>query len=96
MLLPPSTKLGKVIFSQASVILSTGGESAPGGGCLVWGVPGPGGCLVWGGCLVGGAWPWGGGAWSEGVPGGDPPGTATAVSGTHPAGMHSCFYIVMS
>ena len=95
MLLPPSTKLGKVIFSQASVILSEGGESAPGGGaawsggCLVPGVPSLGGLPGWG------AWPWGG-AWSEGVPGGDPPGTATAVSGTHPAGMHSCFYIVMS
>ena len=85
MLLPPSTKLGKVIFSQASVILSTGRESAPGGGA--W----SGGGLPGRGCLA-----LGGGAWSEGVPGGDPPGTATAVSGTHPAGMHSCFYIVMS
>ena len=25
-----------------------------------------------------------------GVPGGDPPGTATAAGGTHPTGMHSC------
>ena len=42
----------------------------------------------------------GGGAWSGGcllrrggpprVPGGDPPGTATAAGGTHPTGMHSC------
>ena len=31
-----------------------------------------------GGCLLGG------------VPGGDPPGTATAAGGTHPTGMHSC------
>ena len=34
------------------------------------------------------------GAWSgrsapEGVPGGDPPWTATAAGGTHPTGMHS-------
>ena len=50
------------------------------------GVPGPVGCLVPGGCLV-----WGG-AWSGGVPGGDLPRTATAVGGTHPNGMHSCFY----
>ena len=34
--------------------------------------------------------PWGGGAWSQGVPGGDPP--ATAAGGTHPTGMHSCNY----
>ena len=68
MLLPPSTKLGKVIFSQASVILSTGGESAPGGvpglgGAWSRGVPSLGGlpgrgCLALGGvpgprgCLV--------------------------------------------
>ena len=36
------------------MILSTG-RSAPGGGCLVQGVPGPGGCL-----LLGGAWSQGG------------------------------------
>ena len=30
-----------------------------------------------------------GGAWSRGVPGGDPQ-TATAAGGTHPTGMHSC------
>ena len=58
-------------------------------------MPGPGGCLV------------SGGAWSVGVPGlggvcargclvpggGDPPGTATAAGGTHPTGMHSCYFI---
>ena len=33
----------------------------------------------------------GGGVYSrEGVPGGDPPGMALAVGGTHPTGMHSC------
>ena len=35
---------------------------------------------------------WSRGAWS-GVPGGDPPPTATAAGGTHPTGMHSCFVI---
>ena len=33
--------------------------------------------------------PGGGGASSGGVPGGDPPGMATAAGGTHPTGMHS-------
>ena len=72
---PPQQSLGKVIFSQASVILST-----VGGGCLV-----PGGCLVLGdtwswecllqGCLVpGGYLVWGvpgsrGVPCPEGVPG---------------------------
>ena len=47
----PQRSWGKVIFPQASVILSTGGAWSRGvcswGGCLVWGVvPGPGGCLV--------------------------------------------------
>ena len=60
------------------MILSTGG------GCLV-----PGECLPPGG----GAWSRGGGAWSWGGPGGDPSGTATAAGGTHPTGIHSCFYI---
>ena len=55
----PQRSWGKVIFSQASVILSTGGG------------PGPGGAWSRGG----GAWSWvgWGGAWSWGVPGGDPP-----------------------
>ena len=30
------------------------------------------------------------------VPGGDPPRTATAASGTHPTGMHSCYVIVLT
>ena len=54
----PQRTWGKVIFSQACVILFTGR------GCLVggwWLVPGPGGCMVWGG-----AWSQGG-AWSRGV-----------------------------
>ena len=69
-LLPPATKLGKVIFSQASVILSTGG----GGGipaCIAGGIPA---CLAaglgWGGgsILLGRVYCQGG-AWSGGVPG---------------------------
>ena len=64
------------------------GGSAPGGVCswggvwswevCSWGVPGPSGVC------------------SRGVPGswgglcGEPSGTATAVGGTHPTGMHSC------
>ena len=34
-----------------------------------------------------------GGAWSRGVPGGDPPRTATAAGGTHLTAMHSCFMV---
>ena len=81
---------GKVIFSQASVILSMGGVPAPGGllpeGCLVLGgacsqgVPAPRGLLPGGGVPG----PRGGACWR-------PPGMATAAGGTHPTGMHSCF-----
>ena len=35
----------------------------------------------------------GGDACSRGVPGGDPPRTATAAGGTYPTGMHSCNWI---
>ena len=50
-------------------------------------MPGPGGCLVLGGLLPGGCL-------VPGVPDGDPP-TATAVGGTHPTGMHSCYVVVL-
>ena len=59
---------------------------------MIWGVHGPGGAWSQGG---GGAWSRGV-AWSQGVhgpggvPGGDPPLTATAAGGMHPTGMHSC------
>ena len=54
----PQRSFGKVIFSQASVILSTGWGACSGGGGSA-----PGGCLLRGVCLVGGsalggAWPW--------------------------------------
>ena len=70
------------------VCLSTeGGVWSP--RCLVpGGIPGPGGDA------------WSGGAWSGsgpgGVPGGDPPRTATAAGGTHPTGMHFCIMIVLN
>ena len=51
-----------------------------GGGCLLRRVPAlEGGCLLQGGLV-------------RGVPGGDPPPTATAAGGTHPTGMHSCLH----
>ena len=46
-----------------------------------------GGCLLPGGLLLGGSAPKGGVWWR-------PPRTATAVGGTHPTGMHSCFISV--
>ena len=73
----PQRSWSKVIFSQASVILSTGGvcsRGGPGSG----GVPAPRGMPAPGGCLV------------LGVPGGEPPGAATAAGGTRPNGKHSC------
>ena len=62
----PQQSWGKVIFSQASVILLTGGGSAPGG------VLPPGGCVCSGECLLprGVSAP---GGWA----GGDPPGADT-------------------
>ena len=73
-----------------------GGLPARGGlvprGCLLWE-----GACSWGGVMVpggsgGGWWLWG--VWSQGVPGGDSPLTATAAGGTHPTGMHSCYACV--
>ena len=46
----PQRSWGKVIFSQASVILSTGGHVCLGGMCA-WG-----GMCGWGVCMAGGAW----------------------------------------
>ena len=36
----------------------------------------------------------GGGVPAPGMPGGDPPQTATAAGGTHPTGMHSCLGLI--
>ena len=93
-LLPPANGVwGKVIFSQACVNNSVHrGDLLPGegGACSR-------GCLLLGGyllfCLVGGCLlqgvPGPGGAWWR------PPGTATAVGGTHPTRMHSCYANVL-
>ena len=96
-LLPPAMKLGQgYIFTGIC-------DSVHRGECLVWGLPGLGGpvcsgrCLVWGVCLVlgglllRGAWSRSGVLVPGGLPGGDPPGKATAAGGTHPTGMHSCY-----
>ena len=64
------------ITNQVSVILFTGGGAIP--ECIVGGISA---CLaagLQGGLLLGA------------VPGGDPPGTATAAGSMHPTGMHSC------
>ena len=84
--------------------LVLGGVPGPGG---AWsrGVPGPAGCLVpgegaWsrrvgvptpGGCVPGLGVPDPGS-----VPGGDPPGMATAAGSTHPTGMDSCLIKLLS
>ena len=81
----PQRSWGKVIFSQVSVILLTGGMSAPGGVCsrgvysqwgvclLPRGVSAPGGICFRGCLLPGGVCFWGGVCSQGGVPGGDPP-----------------------
>ena len=75
--------------------------------CSQWGVPGPGGCHgprggSWGECAWSRGCAWsGGGAWSRGGAPGlrgswwRPPETATAVGGTHPTGMYSCFKLIL-
>ena len=71
----PQRSWGKVISSQASVILLTGGVLPP-GGCFLHGGTSSQGCVLPPG-----------GAGGDNHP---PPGTATAAGGTHPTGMHSC------
>ena len=90
----PQPSCGKVMFSQASVILFTGGGVHGGGGHAWWGggaCQGGRACQgdMCGGCVAGGcAWQGGGQgcAWQEAGQ------TATAADGTHPTGMHSCLY----
>ena len=80
--------LAKVIFSQACVILSTGG-----GGMWVWSRRG-GRCSskFSGGCSS--KFPGGGGSGPGGFSkfsgGGSPPEYGQRSAGTHPTGMHSC------
>ena len=82
-------EVGKVMFLQVSVCPQWGGAwsrgSLVGGGSWSGGVPGPRGVPGLGVAWFG----------EVGIPActeADPPGeTATAVDGTHPTGMHSCF-----
>ena len=85
--------------------------SAPGvwGGCLLWGVCSGGG-LLWGvstlggvGVCTGGSAPGGVCCWGVSAQGGllcteaaSTGETATAADGTHPIGMHSCFFQVFA
>ena len=62
------------------ILLTGGGVIWSGGGCLLGGVSAPRGTAPG----------WRGVCWG-GVPGGDPPGMATAAGGAHPTGMHSCW-----
>ena len=93
--LPPATKLGQgYVFTRVCDSVHRGvsqhalqqvsrGCAIP--ACIAGGIPA---CLAAG--LQGGAWGGGsapGGAWWRHPP----PGTATAVGGTHPTGMHSCY-----
>ena len=85
-LLPPATKLGQgYIFTGVCDSVNGGGGVCSGGFLL------PGGCLLRGGGVrSGGVSAPGGVSVRGGVPGGDPPGTATAAGDTHPTGMHFC------
>ena len=74
------------MFSQASVILSTGGHAWQ-GVCVVGVMHGRG--RVWQGGMYGRGGVHGRGACMAGE-------TATAADGTHPTGMHSCFILYSS
>ena len=65
--------------------MSAPGGSGPRGGVCSGGGSAPGWGLLRGECLLPGV-----SARGRGVPGGDPPGMATAAGGTHPTGMYSC------
>ena len=54
-----NSSCGKVMFSQASVILSTGGRVWQRGACVVkGGMHGKGGCMVKGACVAKGRCVW--------------------------------------
>ena len=79
---------GKVMFSQASVILSIGQACVAGGG-----MHGRGTCVAWGGMCGMGVCGLEGHVWQRGAcMAGE---TATAVDGTHPTGMHSCLLVYL-
>ena len=84
LLLPPANEVCEgYVFTPVCQSFCSQGVPGPGEGVCSRRVPGPGGCLI-GGCLIGGSAP--GGCLVEA-----PSGMATAVGGTHPTGMHSCF-----
>ena len=67
----PHRSWGKVIFSQACVILFTGGTCVAGGvrgrGCVARGPAWPGACMAGGWCMAGRrVWLAGGGVWLGG------------------------------
>ena len=87
------TKISLHIFtSVCQEFCPRGGGAIP--TCIAGGIPAclaaglQGGGLLRGVCSKRGVCSGG-----EGVPGGDPPGTATAAGGTHPTGMHSCMWM---
>ena len=71
------------------ILLTVGGVCSPGHLVLGGGVCSRG-CLLPGGSAPGGL------LLPGGVPGGDPPRTATAAGGTYPTRMHSCFLLNFS
>ena len=74
------------IFTGVCDSVHRGVRAWSGGVCMVRGMHGPGGCN----------WSGGGGVCLVRGPGWDStPKTATAAGGTHPTGMHSCFFIVI-
>ena len=91
--IPHEDSTGHIIFTARKRSLGQGNIFTPvchsvhrGGGAWSGGVPCPRGCLLLGVCLLPGA-----ACSRRGVPGGDPPRTATAAGGTHSTGMHSCW-----
>ena len=85
---------GKVIFSQVSVSLFTGGGMHAGRRCACpEGCACPGDMHARGACVVGGMCAWWEDVWLGAcMVGGCVAGEmVTAAGGTHPTGMHSCF-----
>ena len=93
---PPQRSCGKVMFSQSSLILSTGehgrhpppGQVPPGRDNPL--VDTPWQALPWTDTPMGRYPPADTPAKQTPTPGRQPPKTATAAGGTHPSGMHYC------